>query len=199
MDGMDAPEDAQAVARARDGDSEAFRALVERHSRALFHLAYRITGNEAEAEDVVQETFVRAWRALDRFEARAQVGSWLHRIAANAALDVVRARRRHGEGPARRPADEAGTAHDPMDRLVSDFPSPERLAAGNEVARRLRAAMAQLTASERTAFVLRHFEDRPIEEIGRALGLHGNAAKQTVFRAVRKLRRALEPVMSPVR
>jgi RNA polymerase sigma-70 factor (ECF subfamily) len=198
MNGMDAPEDAQAVARARDGDSEAFRGLVERHSRALFHLAYRITGNEAEAEDVVQETFVRAWRALDRFEARAQVGSWLHRIAANAALDVVRARRRHGERTVGRPAGQ-DEERDPLETVASDLPSPERLVAGTEISRRLRAAMAQLTASERTAFVLRHFEDQPIEEIGRALGLQGNAAKQTVFRAVRKLRRALEPVMSPVR
>jgi RNA polymerase sigma-70 factor, ECF subfamily len=199
MNGMDAPGDAQAVARAREGDSEAFRGLVDRHSRALFHLAYRITGNEAEAEDVVQETFVRAWRALDRFEARAQVGSWLHRIAANAALDVVRARRRHGERAAGRPAGAGEEEQDPLERIASDLPSPERLAAGSEVSRRLRAAMAQLTASERTAFVLRHFEDQPIEEIGRALGLQGNAAKQTVFRAVRKLRRALEPLMSPVR
>jgi RNA polymerase sigma-70 factor, ECF subfamily len=195
MERMDAPDDAQVVARARDGDSEAFRTLVERHSRGLFHLAYRITGNQAEAEDVVQETFVRAWKALDRFEDRAQVGSWLHRIAANAALDLVRARKRHGDRPVRQTEDGA----DPLDLIASDNPSPERMAAGTEVRRRLRAAMAQLTPNERAAFVLRHFEDQPIEEIGRALGLQGNAAKQTIFRAVRKLRRALEPVSTPAR
>src|SRR5688572_8084149 len=161
MERMDAPDDAQVVARARNGDGEAFRTLVERHSRALFHLAYRITGNEPEAEDVVQETFVRAWKALDRFEARAQVGSWLHRIAANAALDVVRARRRHGDRPAGVTEDGA----DPMDSIASDLPSPERIAAGTEVGRRVRAAMAQLTPNERAAFVLRHFEDQSIDEI----------------------------------
>jgi len=195
MERMDAPDDAQVVALARNGDGEAFRTIVERHSRALFHLAYRITGNETEAEDVVQETFVRAWKALDRFEARAQVGSWLHRIAANAALDLVRARRRHGDRPAGVTEDGA----DPMDAIPSELPSPERVAAGSEVGRRLRAAMAQLTPNERAAFVLRHFEDQPIEEIGRTLGLQANAAKQTIFRAVRKLRRALEPVSTPAR
>jgi RNA polymerase sigma-70 factor (ECF subfamily) len=67
-------DDATAVAQARAGDEEAFRLLVERHSRALFEPAYRITGNEHDAEDVVQESFLKAYRSLDRFEERSQVG-----------------------------------------------------------------------------------------------------------------------------
>ena len=189
---MDTADDAQAVALARSGDVEAFRGLVERHSRALFHLAWRITGNEAEAEDVVQETFLKAYNALDRFEQRAQVGTWLHRIAANTALDVVRSRRREGDRvEAADPEDVA-----PVERLAASDPLPDRLAESEEVSRRLHAAMAQLTPNERTAFVLRHFEDQSIDEIGQVLGLKENATKQSIFRAVRKLRRALEPVMA---
>jgi RNA polymerase sigma-70 factor (ECF subfamily) len=105
-------DDATAVAQARAGDSEGFRLLVERHSRALFKLAYRMTGNEHDAEDVVQEAFLKAYRSLDRFEERAQVGSWLYRIAANCAFDVLRKRQRRDgrlesldgdDAPSRRP------------------------------------------------------------------------------------------------
>src|SRR5512134_4111331 len=92
--------DAPAVlARARQGDSDAFRALVERHSRAAFRLAWRMTGNEQDAEDVVQEAFLRAYRRLEQFEMKSQFGSWLHRIAANCAYDLLRTRARREEQP----------------------------------------------------------------------------------------------------
>src|SRR5437868_7879285 len=86
-----------AVARARAGDAEAFRVLVERHSRALFGLAFRMTGNEQDAEDVVQESLLRAYRQLGKFDERSSFGTWLYRIAVNCSLDVVRARKRRSE------------------------------------------------------------------------------------------------------
>src|SRR3979411_700195 len=86
--------DVAAVSRARDGDSDAFRVLVERHSRVIFRVAYRMTGNEHDADDVVQETFLRAYRQLDNFEERANFSTWLHRIAVNCSLDLLRARGR---------------------------------------------------------------------------------------------------------
>src|SRR4029453_9569276 len=84
--------DAAAVALARDGDSEAFRALVERHSRAVYRVAHRMTGNAHDAADVVQETFLPAVKQLPRFESRANFGTWLHRIAVNCSIDLIRAR-----------------------------------------------------------------------------------------------------------
>src|SRR5258707_11387868 len=89
--------DAGYVARARSGDADAYRVLVERHSRALFRLAYRMTGNEQDAEDVVQESFLRAYRQLGKFDERASFGTWLYRIATNCSLDLVRARKRRME------------------------------------------------------------------------------------------------------
>ena len=86
--------DAAAVALARDGDSEAFRALVERHSRAVYRLAFRMTGSAQDAEDVVQETFLKAYKQLSRFESRANFGTWLHRIAVNCSIDLIRSRPR---------------------------------------------------------------------------------------------------------
>jgi len=187
MEGRDAGD----VEKARAGDTEAFRALVERHSQALFRLAYRMTGNEPDAEDVVQETFLKAYRRLDQFESRANFGSWLYRIAANCAFDVLRARGRREEQPlVREGPDGELEAADPE---AAD-PSPDRLAQSSEVRRRLNAAMARLSPLERSAFVLRHFEEMSIREIGGALGLDTSAAKHSIFRAVRKLREALEPV-----
>jgi RNA polymerase sigma-70 factor, ECF subfamily len=192
MDQMEAA-DADVVARARDGDIEAFRALVERHSRGLFHLAYRMTGDEGDAEDVVQETFMKAYRTLHRFESRANFGTWLHRIASNCALDVIRARRRRGPlaGPRDAEDPDAGEA---VDDLPATDPAPDRLVYGAEVRGRVAAALGDLSPNERAAFVLRHFEQRSIEEIGGLLGLRENATKQSIFRAVRKLRRALRPL-----
>src|SRR5689334_25009565 len=89
---MDAGEAAAVLARAREGDGDAFRALVERHSRSAFRLAYRMTRNEQDAEDVVQESFLRAYRQLGRFEARANFGTWLYRIVANCSVDLLRAK-----------------------------------------------------------------------------------------------------------
>jgi RNA polymerase sigma-70 factor (ECF subfamily) len=182
--------DAEAVARARAGDREAFRELVERHSHRVFQLAYRLTGNEEDAEDVVQETFLRAYRGLSRFEERSQFLTWLHRIASNCAMDL--ARRRPIRADRVEPLDEGrpqgrGEAGD-------SIPDPERGAAASETGRRVAAALTRLSPMERTAFVLRHFEGRTIAEIAQTLQVRAGAAKNCVFRAVSKLRRELAPL-----
>ena len=184
--------DAATVALARDGDNDAFRMLVERHSRAVYRIAHRMTGNAPDAEDVVQETFLKAYRQLGRFESRANFSTWLHRIAVNCSIDLIRAR----------PHREAG--HDAAD--LEDFGaaepglpaqhSPERLMLSTEVQDRVGAAMSALSARERAAFVLRHFEGHSIEDISRSLGMKTNATKHSIFRAVRKMRAALEPFVA---
>src|SRR3954471_802520 len=184
---MDATDVTAVLARARQGDSEAFRALVEQHSRRAFQLAYRITGNEHDAEDVVQESFIRAYRQLSRFEARAHFATWLHRIVANCSVDLIRSRRTRYNHAS---TDEL----EPTEQPEADGANPERLAASAQIERKVAAAMSQLSPPERTAFTLRHYEGRSIAEIGKTLGLGTSATKHSVFRAVRKLRVALEPL-----
>ena len=183
---MDATDVGAVLARARQGDSEAFRSLVELHSRRAFQLAYRITGNEQDAEDVVQESFIRAYRQLSRFEARAHFSTWLHRIVANCSVDLIRSRRARYDHAS---TDELGAMEQP-----ETSPNPERLAASAQIERRVSAAMSELSPLERAAFTLRHYEGRSITEIGKTLGLGTSATKHSVFRAVRKLRAALEPL-----
>jgi RNA polymerase sigma-70 factor (ECF subfamily) len=175
--------DALAISRVRAGDDDAFRELVDRHSRAVFRVAYRVTGRVEDAEDVVQETFLRAYRQLHRFEARANFGTWLHRIATNCAVDLLRAR------PKREVAEEPET----LERTADVLPVPEPAALGVQIGDRLAGAMALLTEIERAAFTLRHFEGLSIDEIGAVLGLKTSAAKHSIFRAVRKMRRELQP------
>src|SRR5713101_4886180 len=174
MDGSDAERVAQALA----GDRDAFRVLVEHHSRSIFRLAYRMTGNEHDAEEVVQETFLKAYRRLNRFESRSNFGTWLYRIGVNCALDLMRKRRSDAE---RRDSDAPEGSE-----AVRELPSAEL---GRQVAK----ALGALSPTERAAFLLRYFEGQSIEEIGQALGLRTSATKNSVFRAVQKLRRALEP------
>jgi RNA polymerase sigma-70 factor (ECF subfamily) len=184
MDGSDAA----VVARVRAGDGEAFRLLVDRHSQSIFRLAVRMVGNEHDADDVVQETFLKAYRQIGRFESRASFATWLYRIAVNCSLDLLRQRPRSAEQ--KEPDDCDEPAADP-----EAHPSPERLTFSVQIQERVTAALAGLTPAERAAFLLRHFEGQSIEDIGRALGLRTSATKHTVFRAVQKVRRVLEPVL----
>ncbi len=176
------------VERARSGDLEAFRELVEEHSEPLFRLAYRMTGHEDMADDVVQETFLRAHKNLSRFDGRAQMRTWLMRIASNCAIDLLRRRRRD----ALEPLGEESAAGP---SLTSPDPSPERLARSREVGETLERTMSTLSPLERTAFTLRHYEGEPLSEIGRTLGIGEGAVKQAIFRAVHKLRAALQPLV----
>src|SRR4051794_14623542 len=185
---MDATEAAAVLARARQGDSDAFRALVETHSRSVFRLAFRMTGNEQDAEDVVQESFLRAYRQLGRFESRANFGTWLYRIVANCSVDLMRAKQARHDQVRGEPLETAA------DISAPDAPNPERLAESAEINRRVQDALGGLSPLERAAFTLRHYEGRSIDEIGRTLGLRTSAAKHSVFRAVKKLRQALQPL-----
>ena len=183
--------DVAAVARAREGDGEAFRLLVERHSRSIFRLAYRLTGSEQDSEDLVQETFLRAFRSLNSFEQRANFGTWLHRIAVNCSMDWIRKRRKHEE------LNEEDADCRPLGAsLHGQSRNSDGLIYQVEVQQRVRSALKNLSPLERSAFVLRHFEGMSIEEIGSMLGVRSNAAKHSIFRAVRKMRQALEPLVS---
>ncbi len=187
-------EDSLAVALAKGGDGDAYRTLVERYSRGVFRLAFRMTGNEQDAEDVVQETFLRAYRHLNRWDGRSSFGTWVYRIASNYSLDLLRSRKRQAAVSFEVKGEDE--VRDTMQSLAEEGPGPDRLLYSSEVQRRVAATLETCSEMERTAFVLRHFEGQSIEEIGEALGVSANSTKQSIFRAVGKLRRALEPLVN---
>ena len=177
--------EAMALGEARQGDAEAFRMLVDQHSHRVFRLAFRITGNEQDAEDIVQETFLRAYRNIGRYDSRASVSTWLHKITSNCSIDLLRKRKR-------RPTASLDEHHDGQ-LPASNTPGPERVAAGQEFGRRVNSALSGLSAKERVAFTLRHFEELSIREIAEVMHSPEGSVKNNIFRAVRKLRAVLEP------
>ena len=182
-------DDEQWIARALEGDALAFRRLVEAHVRPLYALCARITRDSTLAEDAVQEALFNAWRHLTSFDGRAVFKTWLHRIAVNAALEQLRRRGRHDVS-----VDSTDDEDDFLEAFAEDLPSPDRHAQGAEIQRRTETQLDRMSAIERTAFVMRHHEGNSLEEISATLSLNTNACKQAIFRAVRKLRVALEPL-----
>lgn len=186
--------DAAAIERTLAGDRDAFRVLVDRHSRSVFRLAYRLTGNQHDAEEIVQEAFLRAYQKLEQFEARANFGTWVYRIASNYSIDRMRQRRKEDariEAPS--VSSEEGDNRDPLDLVADSAPTPEHLTQNLELRKRMQLALNELSEAERTAFVMRHWEGCGIEEISATLKTSSSATKNTVFRSVQKLRKLLEP------
>jgi RNA polymerase sigma-70 factor, ECF subfamily len=188
--------DAEAVGLVQGGNVDAFRVLVERHSRAVFRLAYRMTGNEQDAEDAVQETFLRAFKQVRNFDGRSSFSTWIYRICTNCTIDSLRSRKKHDQ---KRVVEKEDSDTDLLQEQPSKAPSPEQLAHSSQIAGKLAPALETLSTMERMAFVMRHYEGLGIEEIGRILEVKPNAAKHSIFRAVQKLRRVLEPLMEGVR
>jgi RNA polymerase sigma-70 factor (ECF subfamily) len=186
--------DAAAVERTLSGEREAYRVLVERHSAYVYRVAYRMMGNSHDAEEVVQEAFLRAYQKLRQFAGNANFGTWVYRIAANYAIDRLRQKKNEEsrrEVSKRKP--ESDTEADPLSQIRDQSPNPERLAGSAQLATKMQQALQALTTAERTAIVMRHWDGCGIDEIAEVLKSNNSATKNTVFRAVQKLRQALKP------
>ena len=178
------PDDAQLVARSLKHDHEAFGQLIERHASTIVNLAYRMVGNRAEAEDLAQETFLTAFKALSTFREDSKFSTWLYRIGVNKCKDWLRAKR-PGKGPADLDADEA------LDRHVAETRTPERLLSQQQVAQELDQAIARLPPLYREAFVLKHVEGFSYEEMQAVLGVSTDTLKMRVYKGRVQLSREL--------
>ena len=167
--------DQELAERFRNGDRTAFDALVRRHQKGVWRLIRRYVKSDADAADVTQLAFVRAFRGLAAFRGTATVRSWLYRIAINCALSWLRDHRR--EQPA-----EIGE-----DALTEDNPAPARLSASDDRAR-LRAAIAQLPPKQKLVLELRVFDDLAFREVADLADCSENTAKVNFHYAVKRLR-----------
>ncbi|MCX6028904.1 MAG: sigma-70 family RNA polymerase sigma factor [Chloroflexi bacterium] len=190
------PNEAQFVAALKAGNQAAFAEMVERYSPTVYNLALRLMNNAQEAEDVLQETFISAFRALDRFEGRSQLGTWLYRIAYNAAL--MRLRRRQIPTTS---IDEPLTTEEgeSLPRQLVDWTAlPEDLLLSGELRHVLDAAVAVLPATLRSVFVLRDIEGLSTAETADALNLTETNVKVRLHRARLALREQLTAYFAPV-
>lgn len=181
--------DAELVERLKAGDQAAYAQLVEAHAGRVYRLALRMMGNEADAEDVLQETFLSAFRSIDRFESRSSLSTWLYRIASNAAL--MRLRRKE---PEKVSVDEPVELDDgeTIPRQLFDFCClPEEDLMREEARAEMARAIDELPATLRSVFVLRDIEGLSTEETAQALDLSISAVKSRLMRARLKLRERL--------
>jgi RNA polymerase sigma-70 factor (ECF subfamily) len=183
--------DAALVARARRRDEAAIRVLIRRHNRRLFRAARGVLGDDAEAEDVVQAAWVRAFLALETYRGEAALATWLTRIALNEALGRVRKRR---PGVALDRLEEGGAIMFPLSPVP---PGPESEAGRARVRAVLERAVDSLPAPFRAVFVLRAIEELGTEETAALLGLKPETVKTRLHRARRQLRQALERELAP--
>lgn len=194
MSGTTDATDAELVTRAIKGADAAFSHLVRRHKADLFRFAQRYTGNADAAYDVVQETFVAAWRALGRYDGRRSFGVWLRSIALNKARDRARRLlvRRLVFGQSDLDSPEARRQSDPHADTEAALLARERR-------RALDAALAQLPAALKEPLILTYFEDMSQQQAGDLLGLSAKAVETRVYRARRRLAEmlALEDSASP--
>jgi RNA polymerase sigma-70 factor (ECF subfamily) len=170
------------VDAARAGDTGAVDALVRATWNATYSLAYRLTGNEDDAHDVVQDTYLRAWRSLRRFRGDAQFTTWLYRITANSSANLLAKRARHRTEPL--------TEDDVVVDLRAEH-DPERQVTGSDDRARIATALAELPVRLRQVIVLRDIYDLAHGAIAKELGITEAAAKVRLHRARRRLRELL--------
>lgn len=194
------PPDAQLVAAARNGDTGAFTTLVERHQRQLYRLALRMMGNEADAEEVLQEALLNAYGKLDEFRGDSQFASWLYRIAANGALMRLRRKRRAPETLAATDEDASDLLSGPRFASDGSYSEPPRsdwslraddALQNQQLGQAIDAAVANLPDDYRVVFLLKDVDGLSNEEIGDALGLSIPAVKSRLHRARLALREQL--------
>lgn len=169
---MTAPTDRDLIVRARRGDGDAFGELVTRYQTNVFNVCYRILHERGEAEDLAQETFLRAYNRLDQFDLEREFGPWVRRVAANLCLNHLESQKPQS------PLDE--------ERDADESQRPEKQVEVKERSEQIRGALASLPARYRVVVELRHFQDMSYDEIAAELNIPLSDVKSHLFRA-RKL------------
>jgi RNA polymerase sigma-70 factor (ECF subfamily) len=185
---MSKDSDGALVAATKRGDARAFEELVLRHKQRVLAVAQRITNNREDAEDVAQESFHKAFLHLDAFQEKSRFSTWLTRIAMNEAFMMLRRRRGFLEVLPESPEDAVNSS---LEAFVDQRPNPEESCWQRERKRLLTEAINRLGPKIRSTILLRHIQERSVEETAQILGTSIVAVKARVFQGRRKLRGAL--------
>lgn len=188
------PSDEELLARALHKDREAFALLVNRYEVRLFNYARRIVGNAADAEDVFQETFLRVYNGLARFDPSQRFRPWVYSIATNVCRDMLRRQRRRPTVSIEALADAPGGAAGLSERIRSSGPDPAASAAAHELAARLESALSRLPIRHRAVFIMARYDGMRYDEIARTLRIPVGTVKSRMNKAAAFLLRELGEV-----
>ena len=186
----DRAREAGLIERIRQGEVDLFEHFVATYQKRVFRLVYTLVRDAAEADAVTQDSFVKAFKGLRDFKGEAAFETWITRIAINSVRDGIRRRKPSipfGDLGGGNGEDELPASFDP-----GDGTSPERDLLSREIRKRIGLALEDLSPRQRAVFVMKHYEERSIAEIGEAIGLDEGTVKSHLFRAARKLRERLE-------
>ena len=187
--------DSELIRAAQRGDRSAFEVLVRQYDQAVLLLALHLTGSEADARDIYQEAFLKAYRHIANFRFECSFYTWIYRIVTNLCLDHLRKRQTRREDP-QTITDSTGREMDVLDRVSDDRAgaNPERDLMRRELGAKIAQALTRLTPRERMVFELKHYQGLRLRTIGEMLNTTEETAKNTLFRATQKLRSALAPM-----
>jgi RNA polymerase sigma-70 factor (ECF subfamily) len=188
-------DDSDLIRQAQQGDHAAFEVLVRQYDQAVLRLALHLTGSEADAQDIYQEAFLKAYRHIGNFRFECSFYTWIYRIVTNLCLDHLRRRKtRREDAPV--VTDGEGGEFSLLDAVPDDRSgaSPERELMRKELGRRIGDALEKLTPRERMVFELKHYQGLKLRTIGEMLNTTEETAKNTLFRATQKLRGQLVPM-----
>jgi RNA polymerase sigma-70 factor (ECF subfamily) len=186
---MDVANEKILLAQIRDGNDNAFEALVNAHSARIIGLAWKLVGNRADAEDIAQEAFLRLYRGIASLRGDSTVATWLYRTVTNLAIDHLRRQKLKRKIFFFRQGDEE---QDPLELVADPAASPAARYQAGEAGRQLARALEQLSARQRLVFTLRHHEEMPLKEIAALLKIEEGTVKAHLHRAVLVLRKELK-------
>lgn len=189
---MSREDEARWADRLITGDPSAFRAFVEAHQRKVYGLAYEMTRNHADAEDISQVSFMKVHKSIGTIKKGSGLNSWLYRIVYNTTLDHIRKRPFY---PREAGPSLGGEAL--FDGPPDPGAGPEKAAEASALRRRIDEALARISERERAVFILRHYHDLKVREIAKTLGISLGSAKSYLFRSLRKLQEQLSEAETP--
>jgi RNA polymerase sigma-70 factor (ECF subfamily) len=184
--------DESLMLRYRDGDVRAFEVLVTRHRKAVYNFILRFVRDRAQAEDVLQETFLRLIKGAEAYERQARFTTWLYTIARNLCIDAARRGKHRQMASLDAPAGEGGDGPSLLERVGDGSAPADRQVIGRELSARMQQAIAALPDEQREIFLLRELADLQFNQIAHVVGCPENTVKSRMRYAVEKLREALE-------
>lgn len=180
------PTDTELIERHKEGDTEAFPLLMKQSLKPIYHFAFQFTHDEASAQDITQETFIKAWKHLDRFDPEKKWRTWIFAIAKNTAYDYLKKKKT---------LPFSSFENDEGDNLIEAIDDekllPDALLEKKEIAAMLDRALRGIPLPSREILILKYLEDFSLEEIADILGEHYNTVKSRHSRALRKLKQVL--------